>query len=163
MKINSRSRIALNAMLDVAVNGVHVPVTLTSISMRQQISLSYLEQLFRRLRMRGLVKSARGPGGGYQLAKRTSAISVAEIVDAVELEAEDRQTRTAKRRNRDVVTADGLWSMLDRHLLEYLKTVSLETVLGQSGIGAPSARVRTLRPAAAVPPRREEPRIRAAA
>lgn len=158
MKINSRSRIALDAMLDVAVNGVRTPVTLMSISERQEISLSYLEQLFRRLRNRGLVKSARGPGGGYQLNKRLSAISVGDIVDAVD------EPAASKRRNRDVCSADGLWSMLDRHLVDYLRTVTLEAVLQQAGHSTGSAAVRTLRtPAAPSFPARREQRTLAAA
>jgi Rrf2 family iron-sulfur cluster assembly transcriptional regulator len=160
MKINSRSRIALDAMLDVAVNGVHLPVTLTSISERQEISLSYLEQLFRRLRMRGLVKSARGPGGGYQLNKRLSAISVADIVDAVDMEPETGR-RSGKRRNG--CTAEHLWSTLDRHLLEYLRTVSLESVLAQAG-GDRAPSVRATRAAApGMPARREDRRALATA
>jgi Rrf2 family iron-sulfur cluster assembly transcriptional regulator len=140
MKINSRSRIALDAMLDVAVNGMQVPVTLNSISERQEISLSYLEQLFRRLRTNGLVKSARGPGGGYQLNKRLSAISVADIVDAVDMEAGVGQ----KRRNR--CTAEPLWSALDRHLVDYLRTVTLEDVLAQARGSEDAPRVRPSRP-----------------
>lgn len=131
MRISSRSRIALDAMLDVAVNGVQAPVPLTSISARQDVSLSYLEQLFRRLRAHGLVRSARGPGGGYQLNRRLSAISVADIVDAVDVEAERPRARPGKRRG--ARTAARLWAMLDRHLLDYLRTVTLEAVLAQAG------------------------------
>ncbi len=124
MRVNTRSRIAVHAMLDVAVNGAQVPVALASIGARQGVSPSYLEQLFRRLRTRGLVKSWRGPGGGYQLNKQPSAISIADVVASVDAGAGRGRTRA-----RSASAVDELWSRLDGHLFDYLRTVTLESLL----------------------------------
>jgi len=84
MRLTTKGRFAVTAMLDLALNGSDGPVTLAGISERQKISLSYLEQLFGKLRRRDLVESVRGPGGGYFLARDASLLSVADIVRAVE-------------------------------------------------------------------------------
>ena len=84
MKLTSKGRYAVTAMLDVALNAEYHPVSLADISMRQEISLSYLEQIFARLRRNGLVSSSRGPGGGYRLARPVNEISIAMIIDAVD-------------------------------------------------------------------------------
>ena len=89
MKMNTKSRMAIAAILDVAVNGTYKPVALAGVAERQDISLSYLEQLFRKLREQGYVLSARGPGGGYRLNRRLADISVADIVAAVDHEPLD--------------------------------------------------------------------------
>ena len=84
MRLTTKGRFAVTAMLDLAINEVDKPVTLAGISERQNISLSYLEQLFSRLRRCGLVKSVRGPGGGYRIAKNLNQITVSEIISAVD-------------------------------------------------------------------------------
>jgi Rrf2 family iron-sulfur cluster assembly transcriptional regulator len=84
MRLSTKGRFAINALIDLALRQPAGPVTLASISRRQRISLSYLEQLFSRLRRVGLVESTRGPGGGYTLARSADAISVAEVVEAVD-------------------------------------------------------------------------------
>ena len=84
MKLTTRGRYAVTAMLDLAINGGPQPVSLADISGRQEISLSYLEQLFAKLRRGKLVTSARGPGGGYRLARSGTDIFVAQIIDAVD-------------------------------------------------------------------------------
>src|SRR3978361_804263 len=84
MKLTTKGRFAVTAMLDLAMHGQVGPVTLAGISERQKISLSYLEQLFGKLRRRELVESVRGPGGGYHLARDATRVSVADIVRAVE-------------------------------------------------------------------------------
>lgn len=84
MKLTSKGRYAVTAMLDVALHSYTGPVPLADISQRQEISLSYLEQLFSRLRKAGVVTSVRGPGGGYRLAFRTDEISVGMIINAVD-------------------------------------------------------------------------------
>ena len=84
MKLTTRGRYAVTAMLDLAINGGPQPVSLADISGRQEISLSYLEQLFAKLRRKQLVISARGPGGGYRLARSGTDIFVAQIIDAVD-------------------------------------------------------------------------------
>jgi Rrf2 family iron-sulfur cluster assembly transcriptional regulator len=84
MKLTTKGRFAVTAMLDVALHGAERPVTLAGISARQKISLSYLEQLFGKLRRRDLVESVRGPGGGYHLARDAARVTVADIIRAVE-------------------------------------------------------------------------------
>ena len=84
MKLSTKGRYAVTAMMDIALHEKIGPVTLADISQCQGISLSYLEQLFSRLRKSGLVKGVRGPGGGYRLAKQADEISVADIIDAVD-------------------------------------------------------------------------------
>lgn len=83
MRLTTRGRYAVTAMLDLALHGTEKPISLADISRRQDISLSYLEQLFARLRHNQLVVSVRGPGGGYRLSRIASGINVAEIIDAV--------------------------------------------------------------------------------
>ena len=83
MRLTTKGRYAVTAMLDLALHASRGPVSLNDISGRQGISLSYLEQLFAKLRRSGLVASVRGPGGGYRLSREDTSINVAEIVDAV--------------------------------------------------------------------------------
>ncbi|MBZ5487146.1 Fe-S cluster assembly transcriptional regulator IscR [Halomonas aquamarina] len=84
MRLTTKGRYAVTAMLDLALNGQYGPTCLSDISKRQEISLSYLEQLFSRLRRSGLVQSVRGPGGGYLLARPAEDISVSQVIDAVD-------------------------------------------------------------------------------
>jgi Rrf2 family iron-sulfur cluster assembly transcriptional regulator len=84
MRLTTKGRYAVTAMLDLALHNGQGPIALADIAARQAISLSYLEQLFLRLRRSGLVTSARGPGGGYTLGRRTTEISVAEVITAVD-------------------------------------------------------------------------------
>ena len=84
MRLTTKGRFAVTAMIDLALNNASGPVTLADISERQKISLSYLEQLFGKLRRRSLVTSVRGPGGGYNLANPTDQVSVADIIVAVD-------------------------------------------------------------------------------
>ena len=84
MRLTTKGRFAVTAMLDLALHGGDGPVALAGISERQKISLSYLEQLFGKLRRRELVESVRGPGGGYHLAREASRVTVADIIRAVE-------------------------------------------------------------------------------
>lgn len=83
MRLTTKGRYAVTAMLDLALNATNNPISLADISRRQEISLSYLEQLFSKLRQKMLVSSVRGPGGGYKLSRAAETISVAEIIDAV--------------------------------------------------------------------------------
>src|SRR6185503_5624302 len=84
MRLTTKGRFAVTAMLDVALNAQDGPVTLAAISARQKISLSYLEQLFGKLRRRGLVDSVRGPGGGYNLGRAPETVAVSDIIVAVD-------------------------------------------------------------------------------
>jgi len=113
-------------MLDLALNEVDKPVTLAGISERQGISLSYLEQLFSRLRRGGLVKSVRGPGGGYRIAKKHNEISVSQIISAVDelIDATSCGGEENCHDDRRCMTHD-LWSSLNIKILEYLSGVSL--------------------------------------
>ena len=83
MRLTTKGRYAVTAILDLALHDADAPITLSEISERQGLSLSYLEQLFASLRKRGLVSSVRGPGGGYRLARPASQISVADVITAV--------------------------------------------------------------------------------
>jgi Rrf2 family iron-sulfur cluster assembly transcriptional regulator len=84
MKLTTKGRYAVTAMLDLAINHNQGPITLADISQRQGISLSYLEQLFSRLRRQGLVDSTRGPGGGYRLSRNADEIAIADVISAVD-------------------------------------------------------------------------------
>ena len=84
MRLTTKGRYAVTAMLDLSINYQNGPITLSDISKRQGISLSYLEQLFSKLRKNGLVDSARGPGGGYRLSRDAAEIAVGEIIHAVD-------------------------------------------------------------------------------
>ena len=84
MRLTTKGRFAVTAMIDIAMYGTKGPVTLAGVSDRQKISLSYLEQLFGKLRRAGLVESVRGPGGGYRLARPADAVSVADVITAVD-------------------------------------------------------------------------------
>ncbi|MEK6662253.1 MAG: Fe-S cluster assembly transcriptional regulator IscR [Pseudomonadota bacterium] len=126
MRLTTKGRFAVTAMLDLAMRDGNGPVTLAGISDRQKISLSYLEQLFGKLRRNALVESVRGPGGGYCLARGTGEISVAEIIRAVDEPVE--ATKCGGLANclddRPCMTHD-LWTGLNKHIYSYLEAVSL--------------------------------------
>jgi Rrf2 family iron-sulfur cluster assembly transcriptional regulator len=135
MKLTTKGRFAVTAMLDIALHEakslkaevVAKPVTLSDVSERQRISLSYLEQLFSRLRKNGLVSSVRGPGGGYKLAKAINDISVAQIISAVDEQIDATQCGGNENCHGDdgrCMTHD-LWSSLNHKILEYLAGISL--------------------------------------
>lgn len=133
MRLTTKGRFAVTAMLDLAMRHGNGPVTLAGISDRQKISLSYLEQLFGKLRRRALVESVRGPGGGYCLAKETNAISIAEIIRAVDEPIDATQCGGLGNCLDDhrCMTHE-LWTGLNNHIYEYLEAVSLaELVLQQ--------------------------------
>ena len=130
MRLTTKGRFAVTAMVDLSMRQTRGPVTLAAISERQQISLSYLEQLFGKLRRAKLVTSVRGPGGGYCLARETSAITVAEIITAVDEPID--ATQCAGKENclddRRCVTHD-LWATLNEKMNDYLSSVSLADVV----------------------------------
>ena len=130
MRLTTKGRFAVTAMVDLALRHGGGPVTLAEISSRQKISLSYLEQLFGKLRRHQLVDSVRGPGGGYRLAKDMAAISVAEIILAVD-EPIDATQCAGKENCRDeqkCLTHD-LWATLNERIFEYLGAVSLRQLV----------------------------------
>ncbi len=126
MKLTTKGRFAVTAMLDLALNGAEGPVTLAGISKRQRISLSYLEQLFGKLRRRALVESVRGPGGGYNLARPAEQMSVAEIMQAVEEQIDSTQCggRENCHDNTRCMTHD-LWEELNATVHGFLAGVTL--------------------------------------
>jgi Rrf2 family iron-sulfur cluster assembly transcriptional regulator len=130
MRLTTKGRFAVTAMLDLAIDESGKPVTLAGISERQSISLSYLEQLFSRLRRSGLVKSVRGPGGGYRIAKPLTEISVSEIISAVDelIDATQCGGHENCRDERRCMTHN-LWSSLNVKILEYLSGVSLNDLV----------------------------------
>lgn len=127
MRLTTRGRFAVTAMVDVALHQHGGPVTLASIAGRQQISLSYLEQLFGKLRRNHLVASTRGPGGGYMLARPAAEIAVADIVGAVDepLDATNCGGKGNCHDARSCMTHE-LWTNLNRRMHEYLSSVYLD-------------------------------------
>ncbi|HJW02791.1 MAG TPA: Fe-S cluster assembly transcriptional regulator IscR [Azospira sp.] len=132
MRLTTKGRFAVTAMIDLAIRGGEGPVTLAGISERQKISLSYLEQLFGKLRRHNLVESVRGPGGGYCLARPLAQTSVADIIRAVD-EPLDATQCGGKENCHDehrCMTHD-LWSTLNAKMYEYLASVSLQDLVSK--------------------------------
>ena len=138
MRLTTKGRFAVTAMTDLGLRHHAGPVTLAAISQRQNISLSYLEQLFGKLRRHELVESIRGPGGGYILAKYARDITIADIIFAVDepLDATGCGNKTPCSTGKDgqehghCMTHD-LWSNLNRKMVDYLDSVSLQELVDQ--------------------------------
>jgi Rrf2 family iron-sulfur cluster assembly transcriptional regulator len=126
MRLSTKGRFAVTAMIDVALREKLGPVPLSDISVRQQISLSYLEQMFSKLRQQGLVSSTRGPGGGYTLGRRTDTITVAEIIAAVEDSAPEANAKEALPAH-DM--AQDLWDTMNAKLLDFMQSVTLRSLV----------------------------------
>lgn len=124
MRMSTKGRFAVNALIDLALRESAGPVALASISQRQQISLSYLEQLFSRLRQHGMVESTRGPGGGYTLGRQAQDISVAQIVSAVD-ETPDESSDEV----RNLGLSKPLWQRLNAVMIEHMSTISLHSLV----------------------------------
>lgn len=136
MRLTTKGRFAVTAMLDLALNEVDRPVTLAGISERQDISLSYLEQLFSRLRRNGLVKSVRGPGGGYRIARPQQTISISDIITAVDEQIDATQCGGHENCMGDKrCMTHELWSSLNVKILEYLSGVSLADLVASQREG----------------------------
>lgn len=132
MRLTTKGRYAVTAMLDLAIHSNREPVTLSDISMRQDISLSYLEQLFARLRRSELVHSVRGPGGGYRLGRDTHKIAVVDIIDAVD-ESVDA-TRCQGQGNcqqGEICLTHHLWEDLSQQIHEFLGSISLADLMAR--------------------------------
>lgn len=132
MRLTTKGRYAVTAMLDLALNAGEGPIALSDISGRQEISLSYLEQLFSRLRKCGLVSSARGPGGGYRLGKDAEEISVADVISAVDESVDATRCgglRNCKGKNR-CLTHD-LWEDLSSEIFSFLNGISLAELVSR--------------------------------
>lgn len=134
MRLTSKGRYAVSAMVDLTKNGGDSPVTLASISERQFISLSYLEQLFRCLRESGLVSSVRGPGGGYRLAKAPEEISVADVIRAVNEPIRTTLCVNAMRGCHRGSRCDTheLWDSLGKHIYRFLDVVTIADVVNKT-------------------------------
>src|SRR5256886_7304055 len=132
MRLTTKGRFAVTAMVDLALRQNRGPVTLAAISERQHISLSYLEQLFGKLRRAKLVSSVRGPGGGYNLARGLQEISVADIVTAVDepLDATQCGGKENCHDDKRCMTHD-LWARLNDKMYEYLDSVKLSDLVAQ--------------------------------
>lgn len=130
MRITTRGQLAVSAMTDLALRQKIRPVALSTISVRQGTSLSYLEQLFSALRRAGLVDSTRGPGGGYTLAQRAEQISVADIILAVEnLKADELQNLGPAQAEQVKSMTGELWSTFNARVMEYLQSVTLQDLV----------------------------------
>ncbi|TDR31973.1 Rrf2 family transcriptional regulator [Hydromonas duriensis] len=130
MRLTTKGRFAVTALLDVTLRSSDGPVNLAAVSERQQISLSYLEQLFGKLRRNKLVDSVRGPGGGYVLARAPETISVAHIIVAVDEPLDTRQCEgRADCQNGHQCMTHNLWNNLNSKMFEYLDSVSLHDLV----------------------------------
>jgi Rrf2 family iron-sulfur cluster assembly transcriptional regulator len=139
MKLTTKGRFAVTAMIDLALRQHAGPVTLAGIAERQRISLSYLEQLFGKLRRNQLVASTRGPGGGYTLAKQLTAVSVADIIRAVDepLDATNCGGMANCRDDAQPCMTHELWTSLNKCMYEYLSSVSLDDLVRQQRSAVP--------------------------
>lgn len=133
MRLTTKGRFAVTAMLDLALHQSKGPVALASISQRQHISLSYLEQLFGKLRRNQLVASVRGPGGGYGLARLAEHITVADIIAAVNESLDTTQCGgkggCQKHNGQEVCMTHELWTSLNHKMLDFLQSVSLKDLV----------------------------------
>ena len=130
MRLTTKGRFAVTAMVDLALRQGGGPVTLAGISQRQRISLSYLEQLFGKLRRNGLVESTRGPGGGYSLGRKAETITVADIISSVDepLDATQCGGHENCHDNHRCMTHD-LWTDLNKTIFAYLANVTLASLV----------------------------------
>ena len=135
MKLTTKGRYAVTAMLDLALHHGQGPITLSDIAQRQGISLSYLEQLFARLRKESLVSSVRGPGGGYSLARDAGDIFIAEVITAVDENVDTTRCGGAHncQNNQRCLTHD-LWRDLSARIYDYLNRISLQELMNRSGV-----------------------------
>ena len=135
MRLTTRGRYAVTAMLDLALHAQDKPVSLAEISERQTISLSYLEQLFSRLRQSGLVGSVRGPGGGYRLVESSANIWVADIIDAVN---ESVDTTNCQGRGDcqggSICLTHYLWDDLSKQIHNFLSSISLADLVAKRDV-----------------------------
>ena len=141
MRLTTKGRYAVTAMLDLALHAGSRPVSLADISGRQDISLSYLEQLFAKLRRRELVSSVRGPGGGYRLSRDGGEIFVAEIIDAVNETVDATGCgREANCQQGEVCLTHHLWSDLSDQIHGFLSGISLANLVDKREVQSVSAR-----------------------
>ncbi len=135
MKLTTKGRYAVTAMLDLALHYENGPITLAEIAQRQGISLSYLEQLFSRLRRQTLVTSVRGPGGGYRLGRDAKDIYIGEVIQAVDENMDTTRCGGAHncQENERCLTHD-LWQDLSGQIYSYLNQISLQDMMNRRGV-----------------------------
>lgn len=160
MRLSTRGRFAITAMIDLALRQTSTPVPLADLAQRHRISMSYLEQMFAKLRQQGLVESTRGPGGGYTLARAAATISVADIVGAIEDGANPQSDSNPRESSlsAQAMTQD-LWDALQTTVLAYLKTVTLQSLADeQKAKGFQVQERRPVQKGVFAKPRQEKPR-----
>jgi len=141
MRLTTKGRYAVTAMLDLALHYKEGPITLSDISQRQGISLSYLEQLFSRLRKQGLVDSTRGPGGGYRLSREAHEIPVADVITAVDEKVETTRCGGLSNCQDDhQCLTHELWTDLSRQIHSFLMGISLGQLVENQGVQEVAAR-----------------------
>ncbi|MET4876498.1 Fe-S cluster assembly transcriptional regulator IscR [Morganella morganii] len=136
MRLTSKGRYAVTAMLDVALHSHEGPVPLADISERQGISLSYLEQLFSRLRKNELVSSVRGPGGGYLLARSAGEIFIAQVISAVDESVDATRCQGTQEgcQGGDRCLTHALWRDLSDRITDFLSSISLEELVNHKEV-----------------------------
>lgn len=141
MRLTTKGRYAVTAMLDLALHSTKGPVSLADISGRQEISLSYLEQLFAKLRQNELVCSVRGPGGGYKLKRPLEEVFVAQIIDAVNESVDTTNCGGAGNcQQGEVCLTHYLWTDLSQQIHQFLSGISLASLVERSDVQRVSAR-----------------------
>lgn len=135
MRLTTKGRYAVTAMLDLAFHSQTKPVTLTEIATRQTISLSYLEQLFARLRRAGIVQGVRGPGGGYQVSRDLNDVNIASIIQAVNEPIDSTKCGgEANCQYETVCLTHDLWVGLSEHIQAYLSKITLADLLAKNEV-----------------------------
>mgnify|MGYP003634145757 FL=1 len=135
MKLTSKGRYAVTAMLDVSLHSQRGPVSLADISERQEISLSYLEQLFSRLRKEQLVESVRGPGGGYKLGREAALISIGEVIRAVDESVDATRCQGMSDCQSGVrCLTHNLWEGLSERISMFLNNITLGELMTQQDV-----------------------------
>lgn len=135
MRLTTKGRYAVTAMLDLAIHGGQGPITLADVAQRQNISLSYLEQLFARLRKRELVSSVRGPGGGYVLGRDAGEIDIASVILAVDENVDTTRCGGAHNcQNNERCLTHDLWRDLSDRIYQYLGQISLLQLMERRGV-----------------------------
>jgi len=141
MKLTTKGRYAVTAMLDLAIHYENGSITLSDISKRQEISLSYLEQLFSKLRKNSLVDSARGPGGGYRLSRNANEIAVAEIIAAVDETVDaTRCRRKGNCQHEERCLTHDLWCDLSDQIFDFLSSITLGSLVEKKTVQEVSSR-----------------------
>jgi Rrf2 family transcriptional regulator, iron-sulfur cluster assembly transcription factor len=152
MRLTTKGRFAVTAMLDLAMRQGKGPVTLAGISERQDISLSYLEQLFGKLRRHQIVSSVRGPGGGYRLARKSTDLTIADIIFAVNEPLDTTMCggigncrhRQGAGQDHQCMTHD-LWASLNEKIVDYLDSVSLQDLVDQQKQDTKEQNIQTMK------------------